>query len=245
MRILDIDLDFFLDDITWDDGTGDRFVDGGGNYQPWSSADVRDFLETQCGLSAESPTPGKVVETHDEVLSELFELYKSEEFIEIVHVDAHADLGFQEMCLIHITTSLLDMKVADRLDEVKSKESEVTQGCYLLYALACQVLDDLTYVFHPEGGDDVPDMILRNFDLGSGSIELKLFDASMGDSITEETKVEKVDPPIPFEMIKGTEYQYNNPFDRVFLSRSPAYTPSAADPLIDTIKDYMCTAEHA
>lgn len=95
MRILDLDLDFFLDGITWKYGVGDRFPDEG-SYPPWSEERVRRFLEDQCGLSKESPVPGKVVTTHDEVLWEWLELSSDGQKWDIVHVDAHGDLGYRD-----------------------------------------------------------------------------------------------------------------------------------------------------
>ena len=64
MRILDIDLDFFLSDVHRWGQTGKRANKK--FFIPWPEASVRRFLEDRCGLSTSAPRPGKLVEVfHD------------------------------------------------------------------------------------------------------------------------------------------------------------------------------------
>lgn len=52
MKILDIDMDFFLDNVAVSKSfDGIRLEDE--YYSPWDIADVRNFLEDNCGLSTE------------------------------------------------------------------------------------------------------------------------------------------------------------------------------------------------
>lgn len=244
MRVLDLDLDFFLEGVTWKYGVGDRFPDEE-SHPPWSSERVEKFLEDQCGLCKESPVPGRVVTTHDEVLWDWLKLPESGQSWTIVHVDAHGDLGYNESCLIDVLTSFLNLPFDQRLQNLKEIKSEITQGCYLLYALACRRIGKLTYVHHPNGGDDVPDQILKNFDTESQRIELKSFDVEMGEPLTEEAPIDHREPSIPFELISGPEYQNSETYDYMYLSKSPAYTPPSADSLIEVIEQYMEDPQYA
>ena len=66
MRVLDIDLDFFLADTCPLAEKGSRPALAG--HEPWPAADVRAFLTERCGLSPARPVPGRVFETHDGAL---------------------------------------------------------------------------------------------------------------------------------------------------------------------------------
>ena len=63
MRVLDLDLDFFLADCCPLAPIGQRPDVLG--HEPWSIPAVINFLEEQCGLDAAYPIPGRVIETHD------------------------------------------------------------------------------------------------------------------------------------------------------------------------------------
>ena len=55
MRVLDIDLDFFLADCCPLAELGHRPSLPG--HEPWEASAVRAFLENQCGLSRTAPKP--------------------------------------------------------------------------------------------------------------------------------------------------------------------------------------------
>ena len=94
MRVLDIDLDFFLADCCPLADKGSRPCLEG--HEPWPEEKVAAFLEGQCGLSESNPVPGAVFETHDKTL-----IYWRDRMAEgkltapfhVTHVDAHSDLG--------------------------------------------------------------------------------------------------------------------------------------------------------
>jgi hypothetical protein len=65
MRILDIDLDFFLDNIAHDNSSGGERLSEE-DFKPWSEEAVREFLESRCGLSTGKRIPGKyIIHHHD------------------------------------------------------------------------------------------------------------------------------------------------------------------------------------
>ena len=61
MRVLDIDLDFFLADCCPLAEPGRRPDVKG--CEPWNKTDVGRFLEHNCGLSQDRPLPGAIFET--------------------------------------------------------------------------------------------------------------------------------------------------------------------------------------
>lgn len=59
MKILDIDMDFFLDNIAhWENGL-DRLNDA--EYKPWLEEEFREFLEKRCLLSRKNPIKGRFI----------------------------------------------------------------------------------------------------------------------------------------------------------------------------------------
>ena len=66
MRVLDLDMDFFLTGVCELAPKGAR--PSLREARPWAEADVRAFLEENCGLSRQNPIPGRVFETHDGAL---------------------------------------------------------------------------------------------------------------------------------------------------------------------------------
>ena len=63
MRVLDLDMDFFLSGPCPLATPGERPDEA--CAQAWSEEEVVWFLEEQCGLSAERPVPGAIFDTHD------------------------------------------------------------------------------------------------------------------------------------------------------------------------------------
>jgi hypothetical protein len=62
VRILDIDLDFFLSGVSYGSTRGGRLE--GERYSPWLGQEVRDFLESQCGLNIAEPLPDMFSSIH-------------------------------------------------------------------------------------------------------------------------------------------------------------------------------------
>ncbi|MBQ2990726.1 MAG: UPF0489 family protein, partial [Clostridia bacterium] len=95
MRVLDLDMDFFLSGPCPLATPGERPDEA--CAQAWSEEEVVRFLEEQCGLSAERPVPGAIFDTHDKALdfwaARLREGTLCAPF-EVVHVDTHSDLAF-------------------------------------------------------------------------------------------------------------------------------------------------------
>ena len=92
MRVLNIDLDFFLNDIAY--FSHDKIRLSSDEYRPWSEIELRFFLEHNCGLS--QPIPGKIIVHHHDAFPFWRSLIEKNQLnypFELVHIDGHADLG--------------------------------------------------------------------------------------------------------------------------------------------------------
>ena len=95
MKILDLDMDFFLTDACPLARLGERPDER--CAQPYPDDEVVRFLEQQCGLSREHPVPGAIFDTHDKAL-DFWQARIGEGTLrapfEVAHVDTHSDLAF-------------------------------------------------------------------------------------------------------------------------------------------------------
>ncbi|MFX1325502.1 MAG: hypothetical protein ACFE8N_11125, partial [Promethearchaeota archaeon] len=91
-RILDIDLDFFLNKIAEAREDGKRLKKK--HYYPWNKIALASFLENKCLLSKKNRIPGKIVTNHQKAFFFWRELFLNQKIkipFELVHIDAHSD----------------------------------------------------------------------------------------------------------------------------------------------------------
>ena len=138
MRVLDIDLDFFLADCCPLAELGHRPSLPG--HEPWEASAVRAFLENQCGLSRTAPKPGRIFETHDQALTFWEEQIAAGRLtapFDVTHVDAHSDLGIGYPGPNFVLFNVLSMPVQKRLDYTAFyAQKKLDEANYLLFALA-------------------------------------------------------------------------------------------------------------
>ena len=95
MKVLDLDMDFFLTDACPLAPLGERPSET--CAEPYRDEQIIRFLEEQCGLSRERPVPGAIFDTHDKALDFWLARMQKGELnapFDVVHVDTHSDLAF-------------------------------------------------------------------------------------------------------------------------------------------------------
>lgn len=167
---------------------------------------------------------------------------------DVVHIDAHADLGLGDGSWAFIFQYVLRLPVEKRMwierYRYRAKKHErFSSGNYLLHAIACEWINSLTYVTHPDrDGDDFLQDTMTDCDDNGGFIQLKCFNRPINweKEIVEQEFV--CQPEVPLNVVKNYFY-YVEPrladFDYVVFSQSPSYTPKSADFIIDVIKEYI------
>ncbi len=142
----------------------------------------------------------------------------------------------------YVMTDLLHRSLEDR----KSPNStQVLPGNFLLFAVACRWLSQITFVLHPEWTGDLPSLHFENFTTKSWRIQLKKCTAEEFRKHGLKSSWEKLpvlgdEPKVPFQTTACSEYRAKEPFSFVFLSCSPGYTPHTADHLISVVREYIC-----
>jgi hypothetical protein len=247
MRILDIDLDIFLDNIKLDARTGFRPSDS--ELKPWLPSEVRLVLEQKWGLSKANRVPGAVFSEHDELFNHLRHGFDTDLFespIDLIHADAHADVGLAGMngtAFHFVTTQWLAKPPQERIYPPTTGGNRIFNGSWLLYAMACRWIRSLTYVHHPKlrkKNIDFPIGLIENEKLNDMVIQLNLVED--GGDRYKHSKVVSAEPPIPFRFASVLEFVAESSFDRVYLTHSPGYVPPAADALLEVISEYIDTS---
>ena len=231
MRVLDLDMDFFLSDPCPLAPLGERPEESCARV--WSDEEVIRFLEEQCGLSTQKPVPGAIFDTHDKALdfwqARLADGSLSAPF-EVVHVDTHSDLAFGPPGTNYVLNVVLSRRPCDRAAvDVYRRAVELDEANYLLFALAFRWIDRLAYVRNPKSHQDIPRQLLG----GEGSIHLRSFISQM-----METK-NGAEPVIPFDVFDDYRQFKQTDYDFVTMAQSPRYAPKSADRIMEIVRQYI------
>lgn len=234
MRVLDIDLDFFLADCCPLADMGKRPCLAG--HEPWSEAAVVGFMENNCGIT--SPIPGRIFEMHDAALKFWLELNADGLLtlpFHVTHVDAHSDLGIGKPGPAYVLNTVLAMEPSLRLNiDNFYRAGQLDEANYLLFALALRLISSLENVRNPNSRPDIPAFAHRDacgkYDyIQLSSFVSKLFEAKNGP-----------EPIIPFMVFSDySEFCADAPFDFISVAISPRYSPKEADELLPVLSRYI------
>ena len=237
MRVLDLDLDFFVHGVEYmRESDGPRPSEW---VSPWSIDAAMSFLEDRCGLS--TPLPGAVVEHHGEMFGrwrDAIDAGHLPALFSVTHVDAHADLGLGDAAYVDMAANLLYQPVEVREGRPGSPPG-LGDGNFLAFAIACRWLSDLTYVHNDEGGHDLLVFHMLNYENDADVIQLKAMSTeSVYDWAGQRGKPtpDRVEPSVPFRQDRWDCYEALEPFDAVCLCRSPGFTPAGCDSIFDEIR---------
>lgn len=234
MRILDIDLDFFLEDCCPLAAPGSRPDLPG--HEPWAAEDVVSFLETRCLLDPSHPVPGAVFETHDGALSFWRERIADESLsvpFHVTHIDAHSDLGIGKPGPGFVLNTVLSQPPEKRADIARwYAMHELDEANYLLFALAFRWICCLDNVRNLRSRPDIPKEIL----IPGKADTIRL--ASFASRFLEGRN--GPEPEIPFFVCDDWRtFSARAPYDFMTVAVSPRYAPKEADALLPVFQNYI------
>ena len=252
LRILDIDLDFFLNYRATNKGNYglDRIPEG--YYVPWSVKEVTAFLEGNCGLAKKQSISGKYFIFHDEIFYFLRNMQEENDFrllFMIDHIDAHSDFGTFDLAYKYIAEDILHKPLLERAYPLTDVPGKLTAANFLQFMIACRWLKDVKYITNLNWVCDLPWWIYKNWNISS-NIQLKKFTKEqmtniitnyvgrMDQGVKDYPPLE-LEPEVPFRRIHFTDFQSDGQYDLIFLTQSPSYTPKSSDLLIPLIKSYF------
>ena len=230
MKVLDLDMDFFLTDACPLARLGERPDER--CAQPYPDDEVVRFLEQQCGLSREHPLPGAIFDTHDKAL-DFWQARLADGSLrapfDVTHVDTHSDLAFGPPGTDFVLKAVLT-RAPEKRPTLTAYRSGVKldEANYLLFALAFRWVSRLTYVRNPKSRQDVPPRLLED-----GHIRLRSDIAALMEGVNGR------EPSIPFEAIDDYRSFRETGFDFVTLAQSPRYAPASADRIMALVRPYI------
>lgn len=263
MKILDLDMDYFMDEIAHTPfEVVDRLDEGSYGGSVWSKDRVRRFLEDNLGLSKNSKILGRVVVGHNEALffwEELIKQGKINDPFEVVHVDSHADLGLGCPSYDFLQNSFLtfpvEMRRRIRDYEFNDEIKDISIGDYLLWAVAYGMISKIIYCANPNGDkNDYVWETLKDFKENliwdqsvSNYIQLKYNNQmewpkyNSSDAYKEKYILGAIkDPEVELKIIPTIEdVRFQGDFDYAVIAQSPNYTPASADFILDVFREYI------
>ena len=246
MRILDLDLDIFVTPINQIHSDSRLSND---EYDVLALEQVHQFMTKSCGLTDSAPIRGRTFEEHDELfdcLKYFIAIGELQTPFELVHVDAHADMGAGQWTPYeYLLTNLMHRQSQDRVDPVKGS-SGLNRGTVVLFLAACDWLSKIHYVHHADDGKDFCEVFLE-YDNSTDELFFQIPRCS-------KTQFQKWKPPfndvldlrdqwelgkrIPFQISPLGDFCEPG-FDFLFLTRSPGFTPPKADVVFESIRKYI------
>ena len=225
MRVLDIDMDFFLSGPCALAEKGRR--PSPDEAQPWTEAEVRAFFEVNCGLSKDRPIPGAVFETHDMALDYW---QKNCTFpMDVTHIDTHSDLGIGRPGPGFVLESVITRKPGSRgtIAEYYEKK-QLDEANYLLFAIAFRWIKSLENVRNPLSRPDMPAFC------GENTLQLISSTGRILPALNHN------EPVIPFTVYNDPQtFAAKAPYDCATMAISPRYAPETADFIIEIFKEYI------
>lgn len=264
--ILDLDLDFFVWPVVHNP-TSDQAPESDFSYIA-SDQMVRDFLEHRCHLSRNNKIPGRQIIEHVEA----FNIWQSwiqtgllSNPFRVVHVDAHADLGagLNKTCS-YIESELLALPLNARSSSIRFGDDGINSGNYLLAAIACRLVAQLTYVYPTDPNPSIEATkifehvekirkLTGNFENEDDNLKRreiapccfqnedlnKIQLAYWGsEGFTFGKQPISLEPAIPFEMTSVSGFDLSG-FTHMIVAESPQYAPRSASRLLPIIGDYF------
>ncbi len=263
MRVLDVDMDYFMTEIAHTPFSSmERLDEGYYGSSVWPADKVRQFLEENLGLSKEHKIPGRVVCGHNESLFFWEELIKSGKLIEpfdVIHVDSHADLGLGDPSGDFLQSMFLSLPIATRRRirdyEFNNQIKGISIGDYLLWAIAYRMISSITYCANPNGDKNdylwdtlkdfqeeyIWDKPVKNYIQLKYNREMEMPRYNSSDNYKKRYLQGAIkDPEVELLIIPSVEdVRFYGDFDYAVLAQSPNYTPESADFIMDIFREYI------
>lgn len=263
MRVLDVDMDYFMTEIAHTPYSSmERLDEGYYGGSVWPADKVRLFWEKNLGLSKEHKIPGRVVCGHNESLFFWEELIQSGKLIEpfdVIHVDSHADLGLGDPSGDFLQSMFLSLPIATRRRirdyEFNNQIKGISIGDYLLWAIAYRMISSITYCANPNGDKNdylwdtlkdfqeeyIWDKPIKNYIQLKYNREMEMPKYNSSDNYKKRYLQGAIkDPEVELLIIPSIEdVRFSGDFDYAVLAQSPNYTPESADFIMDIFREYI------
>jgi hypothetical protein len=263
--VLDLDLDFFVwPTVHYPER---KRAPKGKFTHVATEAEVRSFLEERCHLNKDVKVAGRQFVEHEEAFR-VWQAWVREGKLtnpfDVIHIDAHADLGagLNSTCR-YIETKLLAVPLSER-HSPRFGSDGINSGNYLLAVIANRLIRQLTYVYPTDPAPPYKrkgnPQLVEIGNLLSGNVEsefenrvqretarccfqnhdfskIQLAHRSI-ESFRQNGAIMSLEPHVRFEMISDSDFKFSG-FTHMVVAESPQYAPKSANGLLRVIQDYF------
>ena len=249
LLVLSVDIDFFVDPKAKDDvpiNSLKRLPSDG--YCVDSIEKVQAFLEKRCCLSVQTPVPGDFIRHHVQGFDILRALHLANaDGVQLVHVDAHADLGSgADYAYTYLLTNWLP-SLAYKRCAPRRGISGLNLGNWVAFAGAAGFIQDLQFVPRNYTPTDLPIYYFSGWRRRTSENNKLLFCKLSENSLDSfircnnraflKQQLQKV--VVPFRISHRRRFKLSRSPDYVFFCQSPGYTPVEADGILKIASRYI------
>jgi hypothetical protein len=254
MRVLNLDLDFFLSDAVYHRADDVNARPDDEDIEPWEADEVISLLRDSLYLRTRSPF--RLVTHHDEVFFIWRELVQRNELTSpffVCHVDAHSDLCMGSPACVYLHSDFLELPLTQRQYPTEGEEG-INFANYMSFVIGNRWISEIDFIVPSFWSADIPwwqltddsdNCIDKELMLGT-QMQIELMHAPREKimSCHDFSKIRKPvgEPRVPLNIIShqslSNRYQDVH-WDFVFLSQSPGYVPRTGDALIPVIESYI------
>lgn len=253
MRVLNLDLDFFLNERAHGRKDDPNSRPDNWGLVPWKADAVVEFIEN--ALNLRTKVPGAVVVSHHEVFyhwRDLIERGALNTPFFACHVDAHSDLGCGTPAWVYLHSDFLELSLAARRYPMEGDEG-LNFANFMAFAIGNRWFSAIDFVVPSFWRNDFPIPMFPSSEVLKPNRELQIellhapreqIEACVSEGRRRVTSILKSrnEPKIPLHLLAHDSvrgrYDGQN-WDYVFLSHSPGYVPTAADALLPVISAYI------
>ena len=241
-RVLSIDVDFFVEPTAYDMSMSstERLPP---DYEVDELREVEKFLREQCCLDDGRRTPGYFIVNHDEAFDVLQKLARDHGPVELIHVDAHADIGNGDAGYMYLLFDWL--RRPEPRPSPRRGPAELNLANWLAFAAAGGLVESAQFVprrfppndlliFYIDGyGTDTTKLEFRELEEEDVRAILPL------DPFRERVASRTLIRTVPWRNTKRDAFALQSPPDFVIVCQSPQFTPAAADAVVDLLRRFV------
>lgn len=251
MRVLSIDIDFFVTPVAHGISFSTTRRLSENRYKTVPDSELLQYL-ARFGLSADSPAvPGVFIRDHVgayDVIADLVGQHGTP-IDELVHVDAHADLGMGDSGYCYLLLDVAHRPLARRRRPRRRRMSGLNSGNWLPFVVANQWVRSVRFVPPSNSPGDIVATYFREYPpLSNSSIEIIAAQeadlgvvAYQGTCALERAAVFRARPVVAsaeFTICDHQSVSFARP-DYVIICQSPQYTPSSADRIFELSEPFV------
>lgn len=203
---------------------------------------VDEFLKQRCLLSPDKRVVGRAAIDHISAFFALHDWIRQgllKPPFKLVHIDAHADLGYGDSGYTEILEDILLRPPEDRASDLK----ELSLGNWLAYAIAARWIAEVIFLREPDPGRD-PELLSVYFTASDNFSELLMkpmvesqyYRAMEFQKRHEFASLPTEERAVPWHQLAEVDFTLTKPPDFVFTCMSPQYAPPMCDTLFALIR---------